>query len=142
MPRRLRLIITWLLLLALPLQGWAAASMMPARGAAPGHVGHGAASAQGAELPPCHLQPGQGGQSATESKADSKVPSKASTQAGALSGSCSACAACCLANALTSSGETAQVMQAMPTTPPQGPTLQAWAYLTGAPERPPRTPLR
>ena len=87
--RTLRFLVTWLMLLALALQGWAAAGMLDC-------AGHAAASAEDA----AH---GHGAHHADAHAAGHSADHAASPAADptdAQPGSCSACAACCVALAL------------------------------------------
>lgn len=114
--RTLRIVVTWLLALALPLQGWAAASML---GCGPGH-----------EPPAVQVMEGHG-QHADHAHHHDDSDAAASTT------SCSACAACCVGFALRA--QAPQVAE-----PPAGqaapvlPATTAVSFVTGGPERPPR----
>jgi len=129
---RLRLLFTWLLLAVLPLQGFAAASMLPcgpmqqaAAWTAPMDSAH--------DHGPSHAHPGS---SHGHHAGQGHAPSSSGADLADEGHSCSACAAACHAVALT--GETAQVAIA---SSPAAPLSQAVARFDSrrppVPDKPP-----
>ena len=122
MPRALRCVLTWLLLLALPLHGYAASTMVLC---AAGHH-RSTASADGGHDPAAHAAAhhaaGHDNQAAKPASVDAK---------------CSACAACCTAvylptNVIDFTAPAPGPVRAVPE-----PTTLV-GFVTDGPERPPR----
>ncbi|RQP22760.1 hypothetical protein [Piscinibacter terrae] len=111
-----RLLILWLIAVALPVQGVAAATMLHCKAAeSPAHEGHG------------HHHGAMGASHAAHSHQHDNGKS-----------TCSVCAACCCAAALPA----LPIVLAAPeqaASPLAVPHLPAAAFLTSGPERPPRT---
>jgi hypothetical protein len=127
-----RLVFVWLIAVALPIQGAAAATMLHCA-STPGHEAvavagheHGRAGHAGHHHADAAAQP-PGDAHATHHTADGKH-------------SCSACASCCSATALPAMplGLASQTV-AQSLTP--APERHLVVFLTGGPERPPRTTL-
>ena len=124
MTTRFRNALMWLLLLALPLQGFAAATML--------HCGAGhqrtVATAASKSASPHHHEAGQAHQHAAAS--DTAQPDLAKSK-------CSACAACCMGTALP-----AAALAFEPFAPALAPlsfvTAPAIGFVTDGPDRPPR----
>ena len=143
MSRIWRIAVLWLLALAVPAQGFAAAAML---NCASGH--HGAVSGQTQSHH--HGAHGHDGAAAADTgtdEADEAGENAASNDAKAAvahglhknkAGSCSACASCCTAVAPPSPVPTFEAVLApdvfQPLTPPG-----VAAFLTGGPQRPPRS---
>ena len=127
--------VIWLLAIALPAQGLAAATMLhcaPQRSDAvpaahAGHEHHGAAAAQ-------HHH-GAASDHAAAGATDAETGSdNMTTQLQ----KCSACATCCIGLALPSSAQPVPGPLATPTARPEPAAVHA-AFLTSGPDRPPRT---
>lgn len=125
--RTLRLLVAWLMLLALPLQGWAAATML---GCGQQHAHAAAAAAQHADHHADHAHPAH---AAAHGHADEGAHADGA-------GSCASCAACMVGLALPAAS------LALADPPVAGePRLRAppapVSFVTGGPDRPPRTVL-
>ncbi|MFM9915359.1 MAG: hypothetical protein ACKVOX_06100 [Rhizobacter sp.] len=120
MLRRVRAALMWVLLVALPFQGFAAASML---GCGPSH--HRVSESTAHEAAPAASAHGH----EHEASGDHRHADKASK--------CSVCAACCVGAALPA---TALVFAAAaPTDAPSTlPSMGAVGFLTDGPDRPPR----
>jgi hypothetical protein len=133
MSRALRIALMWLLTLAVPVQGSAAASMF---NCGPGH--HGKAQSQMHEAHAAHAH---GDDAAVPEHHHHPDANAAHTDAGDGSpvhkSSCGACASCCTAAALPSSVVSFDAMPAHDVLMPLAPVRVA-AFLTGGTERPPR----
>ena len=152
--RLLRIVLTWLLVLAVPAQGFAAASM-PNCGA--GHHGavagstqteHGHGSRPYGDAAASHAVSGHDEAVAVHAGADDTDAAVAPGDPQAVSaaahglhegktGSCSACASCCTAAVLPSAASTFEAAPAPEVFPLPAPPGVA-AFLTDGPERPPR----
>ena len=165
MLRLARLLITWLLLAAVPLQGWAMAARachaagesMPQASAhdhglavgghALGHVGHhddaagqGDGEAQHLHHPSAHAPHGHGALAMHGDAAASPPPHdthEATHDATHHAAGCSHCAACCVGALLPSPTQAPRLGPPAVLPAPQ-PDQPAWPFLTGGPERPPR----
>lgn len=138
--RALRTAVTWLIALALPLQGLAAATMLSC---GPGH--HRMAAVTAAEpvvddhaAHENHAAAAASAKHHTGSSGSADDPSKSLHELAKFK--CSACAACCVATLLPSAGVTFD--------PPKQTAQLVWPalvpsaqFLTSGPERPPRLPL-
>jgi hypothetical protein len=148
-----RLLLTWLLLLALPLQGWAlsARDCHVAAGGAAGHVaqalaeaeahGHGDihAAAHPMAHPTEHAHAHAHALPASEDDAamghDPSAPSSA--DATSAPAGCSHCAACCVGAVLLSRADTPRAAPAhLP--PCEALRTTVVSFLTDGPDRPPR----
>lgn len=129
MHRLLRTVLTWLLVLALPAQGYAAQAMLFC---GPGH--HGGAASEGivsvahdhAEHPGGHTESGASHEAVhVHAHADTADTHAATDDLGAAADkpakaqslgadTCSACAACCSAAAMTSTSPTLAALQLTP----------------------------
>lgn len=128
-----RFLLTIMLLLALPLQGYAAASMLRC---APSHHGHhGMAQAEQPDHAMHHGEAAGAGHDLHHASDDVDVHGTSHGKYG-----CSACAACCVGGALTASVQIVSTSSQLHERP-----LPAGAYfatfITDGPERPPRTVL-
>ena len=149
MLRKLRILLMWLIALAVPVQGFAAASML---GCGPGHQGtmtagaHSVAPHEHRSATPQHTHDAGLEGDASDHHPD---PSAAAKRGGATdaqaagpsgAGSCSACASCCLAAALPA---TMLSFRADPVADfialPMPRSLAS--FFTDGPERPPRPVL-
>lgn len=138
---RLRVLLAWLLLAAIPLQGLAAASMLYCggqhHGAAPAAhepaVGHGAFASAAAGRHD-HTLHGHGARSRASKQQDQ---TSALTLLPDASHKCGVCAACCYGVALTPSGD---VLQFVPVAPLQAPEPLARVpdVSVQLPDKPPR----
>ena len=151
-----RVLLVWLVALALPLQGLAAARLqhcapshpaaaMVTTAAIAGHSAH-ADHAQG------HAGGHQGGEHHDEghhgsahgaapgmSAAEGAQPAQDDGGSGSGTGSCSACAACCAALALFAPGP--GLPESLPDTlVPQRPPLESASFFSDGLDRPPRLP--
>ncbi len=135
-----RLIVMWLIAVALPIQGATAATLLHCRSTAP-------APATGAHEHPAHHHEAQAGHG--EAAADHQhagpvshdgVPSTPDHHHGGGKSSCSACASCCSAAALPAMPIVlaSQDLEGPVFTVPELPVV---VFLTDGPERPPRTIL-
>ncbi len=142
----LRIALIWLLAVALPFQGAVAATMLACGPAHQGGAAHGPALQ--------HLHDDGAGEAAVmqsdashdhhhhDAAAASADDEGASAAASSSPGSskCSVCASCCTASALP-----APPLQFLPAAASESiqafATSQPVAFLTGGPERPPRSPL-
>jgi hypothetical protein len=134
MRRVIGLFVIWLLAIAVPAQGLAAATMLhcaPQRSstspaAHAGHEHHGAAHAQHHHDAGAHdaIDHGQ----ANDGSPNVKTPLQ----------KCSACATCCVGLALPSSAQSVPEPLAEPAARPEPAVVHA-AFLTSGPDRPPRT---
>lgn len=111
---RFRLILAWLMMAALPLQGWAAASMLycgPAQRAAV----HAAAAAHEASHHDMHAahHDVKAGHHAQQHHADPGAPEGAQPAADASSHTCGVCAACCHGVALAQTQRWAATLPAL-----------------------------
>ena len=137
MSRIWRIAVMWLLALAVPAQGFAAASMLNCR---PGH--HGTVSGQ-ARADHHHDAHGHDG-AADADEASANVASSDSEAApthgihNGKTGSCSACASCCTVTAPPSAAPTFEAAPARDVFQPLAPPGVA-AFLTDGPQRPPRS---
>ena len=139
MSARCRHLIMWLLLLALPVQGWAMATMLhcgsghQAMVQAPGPMHqHQAAD----DLPTFHDH----GHHAMVTDTSDDLGHSAHTSDGHAVSKCSACASCCLGAALPISSPTVgSAAQRDP--PPTAVGTPAFAFFTSGPDRPPRPSL-
>ena len=131
----------WLLALAVPAQGFAAASML---NCGPGH--HGTVSDQ-ARTNHHHDAHGHDGAAATTAGEADEHVDVASSDAEAApahgvhkskTGSCSACASCCTVTAPPSAAPTFEAAPAPDVFQPLAPPGVA-AFLTDGPQRPPRS---
>jgi hypothetical protein len=131
MRRAIAVLIVWLLAVALPVQGLAAATMLhcaPQRShttsssAPAGHEHHGAAHAQQHHDASAHDHG-----STSDHHASVKTPLQ----------KCSACATCCIGVALPSSAQSVPEPLAAAGARPE-PVLVHAAFLTSGPDRPPR----
>lgn len=126
----IRFLLTVMLLLALPLQGYAAASMLRC---APSH--HGVAQAQSPLHAAHHGHAADAGHAAHHDAGTAGDTDHAHGKYG-----CSACAACCVGGALTASPSGVAASSQLHERPL--PVLQTFAaFITDGPERPPRTVL-
>jgi hypothetical protein len=149
MLRKLRILLMWLVALAVPVQGFAAASML---GCGPGH--HGTTGAQ-AHAGPMHEHASGTSQhahgvdldgdssshhpDASAAAAHGDTP-EAPAEGKSGAGSCSACASCCLAAALPATAlsfEASSVADFIALSIPRSPA----SFFTDGPERPPRLVL-
>ncbi len=149
MKRRLHLLLCWLLLAALPLQGWAAASMALCASVHPG-LGVAGVPAEAAATPhaPCHTHaqpshrdaghgtanglPASGPGADTAGLADSPAPSPGA-------GSCAVCAWCAHAvSSLPATGSACPAVAASRGFEPVPRALPTLSFLTPGLERPPR----
>ena len=140
MQKLTRLFLMWLLVLALPVQGVAAASMLhcgPARGNSPGAVAQG----QGHD----HARHAHAGHAADEALQAQPADHAAAVDDDLLvhdasQVGCSACASCCSATAIP-----AAPLVLAPSDPVhtvnRAIAFDVVAFLTGGPERPPRSSL-
>lgn len=159
MNRRWRLALMWLLLLALPLQGFAAATMLHC---APNHHAAGVAAMQEPVGASMHSHAGHGAPShdhgashaashaasvshhdhgAAGAPGDAAAPADASPAFDtAAKAKCSACASCCFGAALPAApiALPACVPDAAPSAVPCD---EAIGFVTDGPDRPPRLPL-
>lgn len=126
----IRLLLTVMLLLALPLQGYAAASMLRC---ASSH--HGMAQAQQALHVLHRGHSADAGQAAHHDAGTAGDSGHAHGKYG-----CSACAACCVGGALTASPQGDASPSRLHERPVPVPQPFA-AFITDGPERPPRTVL-
>jgi hypothetical protein len=133
MRRAIAVLIVWLLAVALPAQGLAAATM---RHCSP-QRSHTTTSAQAGYQHPgaAHAQHHHDAGAAHDhgSTSDHHASVKTPLQ------KCSACAACCIGAALPSSAQSVPEPLAAPGARPE-PVLVHAAFLTSGPDRPPRTP--
>ena len=137
MSRIWRIAVMWLLALAVPAQGFAAASML---NCGPGH--HGTVSGP-ARADHHHDAHGHHGAAAADADASENVASSDAEAAPAhalhkgKTGSCSACASCCTVTAPPSAAPAFEAVPAPDVFQPLAPP-DAAAFLTDGPERPPR----
>ena len=136
MRRTLWPFVIWLLAVALPLQGVAAATMAhctPARGESSGAAGHDHAAPG---VPHHHHD------AAADTAAAHAAHGAADTTVGDASPlhKCSACAACCIGLALPSAAF-ALPQPPVASTAPAAPSAHEVAFFTSGPERPPRAQL-
>jgi hypothetical protein len=128
--------LIWLLALALPIQGLAAATMV---NCAVGHEHHGALPAAAVPIAiALHAhdagvarQPHEHGAVASDHRA-------ADNGVAPILHKCSACAACCMGLALPSAGSSAPELPLAVAVALPAPAVHAVAFLTGGPDRPPR----
>lgn len=150
MLRNLRIVLMWLMALAVPIQGYAAAAMF---GCGPGH--HSAMSLMGimATAPALHdpqeqlpghddsaeVGSGHSHADADDSAAADPVPGLEApgTTSKATKGGCSPCASCCVVAALPTSAVTFQPVPPVDFFVPFAPHSVA-VFLTEGLERPPR----
>lgn len=143
MVSRVRTALMWLLLLALPLQGFAAATMV---NCGPNH--HRMASAVTAEMPDTHEHAGAGQHHhSMEATADHHDAASNGSDAPSvhhidklMKFKCSACAACCMGAAMPTAAVTIKAFP--PAMAPDSivPTAHV-GFVTDGPDRPPRLPL-
>ena len=129
MPRALRCFLTWLLLLALPLHGYAASTMLLC---AAGHH-RSMASADGGHDPAAHAAVHHSARHDNHAAGhDNHVAKPASVDA-----KCSACAACCTAVYLPTNVNDLTAPAPGPVRAVPEPTTRV-GFVTDGPERPPR----
>lgn len=124
MPQRLRRLMAWLLLLALPWQALAAATASQAVAVVTSQA------AMSEDCAHAHAQP----LAAAPCDAD---PAHASHGGGTTSDTCSQCAQGCVAGALIPACRWTPE-RGVPEVPPQAWQAPTFGFITGAPERPPR----
>lgn len=139
---RFRLLLAWLLMAALPLQGWAAASMLfcgPAQRAAvqahaqvPADAGH---HGMRADTHAAHHEGTVGGHA--HPHADPSAPHDTAAGDGSASHACGVCAACCHAVALAQTPHWPAV-QPVPAAEPAEPLTAVLARASPVPDKPPR----
>lgn len=136
-----RCLLVWLTVLAMPIQGIAAAGMMHCGPRIPGVPQHHAQAAEPGGLHEHHA--GADGAHAHHHGAaqqGSDAPDAPSAFNGQADHHCSACAACCLGAALPAS-----VMQVpvpnLSCAPVLAPAVAPVSFIAGGPERPPRHPV-
>lgn len=139
--RLLRVVLAWLLAVALPLQGYAVhamsacgpahTSMIGARAAAPSHHHDGAAQGLEAE---------EHDHAAMVHHGATAAPDAQTEDPHGTAGKCAACASCCHAVAITTSVLQTDVVRLVPVYVATVPTAHA-RVLTGGLERPPRAAL-
>jgi len=125
----LRLLTVWLLLLAVPFQGAAAAAMFP-RAPAPAHAMHQMAEA---ELPPCH-------RGAATDSSDGRQQQQHQTPHGGAA-SCASCAACGIFSAMLPASFPALASHAPPGATCDAAEQRLPSVHLAQPERPPRPRL-
>jgi hypothetical protein len=139
MSHRVRYLILWFLLLALPMQGWAMVTLLPCGG---GHQTTMQVRGDARELPPtdeAHALHDHG-QHGVVMGDSSDLDNSGSTTDGTTTSQCSACASCCLGAVLPTSAlifdasPPRALVVAMVTTP-------ALNFFTSGPDRPPRHPF-
>jgi hypothetical protein len=155
MPHRLRTALMWLLLLALPLQGFAAATMLtcgpnhhrlPVHAAAASVHDHGHDHGNGNGQHHAHAHehapaPAQADAEAAVDVAADRAPSSHAMDQGAKSKSkCSACAACCIGAALPAAALVFAPFDAA-TAPVGSAPASRVGFFTDGPDRPPRLHL-
>jgi len=131
--------LIWLLALALPIQGLAAATMV---NCSIGHEHHdtapAASGAAGHGVAPYHAH-GAGLTHQMHAHATDSGDQHAANDDGApILHKCSACAACCMGLALPSAGSSAPELPLAAAVALPTPAVHAVAFLTGGPDRPPR----
>lgn len=129
MARRLRFALLWLLLLALPLQGYAAAVGLHC-GQQPGPKPHHASAGLSAVAPACHGAAAVAGSAAVAAVAANHTDAAAKLK-------CSVCAACCHAAALAPPALTFESMPPV-TRPDSFVAVSVLGFFTDGPDRPPR----
>jgi len=125
--RNLRIMLMWLLALAIPCQGFAAASML---NCGPGHH----------RAPSAHSHDGHAHQHAGGPAASDHQVAKGSTIHKAMKGSCSACSSCCTSVAIPSAAVTFEATPVNDFFDPLTPRSVA-SFVADGPERPPRYSL-
>lgn len=146
---RLRTFFAWLLLLALPLQGMAAASMLYCAGGAAGHGVHaavGADAADAAGVAPHRHAPGAAPHGHASAPDPGPVGTDANDGTGATSPmaslpdaghSCGVCGGCCSSAALVQAVRSTRA-GALPQAAPSEPRALVTAYTVPVPDKPPR----
>jgi hypothetical protein len=139
LPCVLKVALMWLLTLAVPVQGFAAASMF---NCGPGHHGTAQAQAQMHEAHAAHAthDHGDDGVAPDRPHAHADAPADADAAPVVHKGSCSACASCCMGAALPVSDLGFDALPVHDVIVPLAPPRIA-AFLTGGTERPPRPSL-
>lgn len=149
MKRRLHLLLCWLLLAALPLQGWAAASMALCASVHPG-LGVAGVPAEAAATPhaPCHTHAQPSHRDAGHGTADVFPPTGPGADTAGLAdspapspgaGSCAVCAWCAHAvSSLPATGSACPAVAASRGFEPVPRALPTLSFLTPGLERPPR----
>ena len=141
MSRIWRIAVMWLLALAVPAQGFAAASML---NCGPGHHGTVSGPARADHHHDAHGHDGAAAADAEADEAGENVVSNDSEPAPAhgvhkgKTGSCSACASCCTVTAPPSAVPAFEAAPARDVFQPLAPPGVA-AFLTDGPQRPPRS---
>ena len=146
--RDLRFVLMWLLILAVPAQGFAAASMLncgPGHHRTPvahSHAGHSHEHAAAAVIAQHGHDDALAGHShAAEAGAEASGSdhhiAKGSTIHKAMKGSCSACSSCCTAAAIPSAVVTFEATRAHDFFDPLTPRAVV-SFVADGPERPPR----
>jgi hypothetical protein len=138
-----RCLLVWLTVLAMPIQGIAAAGMLHCGPGLPGVPQHPAQTAGPGAMHGHH--PGAEGAGAHAhhhgaAQQEAEAPDTPSAFNGQADHHCSACAACCLGAALPAS------MMQLPVpdvscAPVLAPVVAPASFIAGGPERPPRHPL-
>jgi hypothetical protein len=129
--------LIWLLALALPIQGLAAATMV---NCAIGHEHHGATPSAAAPIAIALHAHGAGVAHQAHEHGAAVSDHHAADNSGApILHKCSACAACCIGLALPSADSSAPALPLAAAVALPAPMAQAVVFLTGGPDRPPRT---
>lgn len=131
---RIRILLTWLILAALPLQGFAAASMLIC-GADAGSQVHQGRLASVAAVPPAHDHAGHSHTNAHAGKL-AKV-AQGGTHAHDAGHTCGACAACCNTVAIMGMARLAPLAP-MPQSRAAEPFVLIHARAASVPDKPPR----
>ncbi|PWF48819.1 hypothetical protein C7C56_010120 [Massilia glaciei] len=132
--------LVWLLLIALPLQGFASATMFSCGTESTHHAPDTVAAARGeADAPKSagHCDPSQNGQPGAAAPADAPADSSFHD----CKNSCNACQACCVGAVLVSGFSVWKPAAVATELPSASPQVFASGHIPGGLERPPRLPI-